>query len=92
MTLESVNYIALFAGALLLMRGSGYRPHPWSYGKGEVRSEPGRKSRTASASRVDKGKSGSESPLFQSGLRAPPASYAAIIAPYGGRTYGGHYD
>jgi hypothetical protein len=27
MTLESINYIAFFAGALLLMSRSGYRPH-----------------------------------------------------------------
>jgi hypothetical protein len=44
MALESINYIALFAGALLLMSRSEYRPRLWSYGKGEARTNSEQKS------------------------------------------------
>lgn len=46
MTLESINYVALFAGALLLMSRFGHRVHRWSLGKNPARSELDEKLRT----------------------------------------------
>ena len=48
MTLDSVNYVAFFAGILLLTIGSGYRAHPWRYSEALARSEPRKERREVS--------------------------------------------
>jgi hypothetical protein len=109
MTLESINYIALFAGALLLISRSGYRPRLWSYGKGEPRTNSEQKSHAkrrtqrpdparvvdapedrAFASRANEDKSSARSPLLQTERGVWPGSYAAVVTPYAGHSYGGH--
>jgi hypothetical protein len=109
MTLESINYIALFAGALLMMSRSGYGPRLWSYGKGEARTNSEQKSHakrrtqrpdparvvdapedTAFASRANED-SDARSPLLQTERMVSLGSYAAVVTPYAGHSYGGHY-
>ena len=104
MALEGVNYIALLAGVLLLSR-SGYRPQLWSHGNNQAERPFEEKCRmtrrdeslsdhvlhwpdeTARKGKVNR-------PRSKRVTAAPtdrPGSYAALVTPYGGRSYGGHY-
>jgi hypothetical protein len=100
MTLKSIDYIALFAGALLWMSRSGYRPHLWS--RFEHRDRSGSESKSGSRAKrmpepeiasVSDAPGGEAAQPADSSLKLSAATYAAILTPYGvgGRYFGGHY-
>jgi hypothetical protein len=98
MTIESIDYIILFAGALLLMSRSGYRPHLWS--RFEYRGRSGSESKSGSRAKripelasVPEAPGGEAAQPADSSLKLSGATYAAILTPYGvgGRYFGGHY-
>ena len=102
MTLGSINYIALFAGAFLLMSRFGYRPHLWRRFENRARSRSGKKSgsraqnscgtRVAPVSEAAAGGGKAAQPA-DAAPKTSAGTYAAILTPYGcgGRYFGGHY-
>ena len=101
MTLESINYIALFAGAFLLMSRSGHRLYLWSRFETRARS----KSEKNSGSRSQNSGGTRVAPVSEAAARGGNATqpadatpktlagtYAAILTPYGcaARYFGGH--
>jgi hypothetical protein len=100
MKLESVNYFALFAGALLLMSRSGYRPRLWCGfeswvrpGSEEKSGSHARRGRKAPVAQVQGPAEGQAAQPAEPGLEPSGGTYAAILTPYGvgGRYFGGHY-
>jgi hypothetical protein len=99
MTIKSIDYIALFAGALLWMSRSGYRPHLWT--RFEHRDRSGSESKSGSRAKrmpepetasVSQGPAGEVAQPADSSLKLSAAIYGATLTPYGagGRYFGGH--
>jgi hypothetical protein len=100
MTLESINYVALFAGALLLGSRSGYRPRLWggfgSWARPRSEEKSGshtRKRCKAPVAQVQGAAEGQAAQPTETGLKPSAGTYVAILTPYGvgGRYFGGHY-
>jgi hypothetical protein len=95
MKLETINYIALFAGAFLLMSRSGYRPHLWSRFEHRARSRSEKKSRSRAENSgetetvlVSEASEGKAARAADGSLKPSAGIYAATLMPYG---CGGHY-
>ena len=104
MTLDSINYVALFAGALLLMSRSGYRPRLWggfgSWARPRSEEKSGshpqrrRKAPVVQDQRAAEGQAAQYAAQpAETGLKPSAGTYVAILTPYGveGRYFGGHY-
>ena len=100
MTLESVNYVALLAGALLLISRSNYRPRVWggfeSWARPRSEEKSGshaQKRREAPVAPVQRTAEGQAAQPAETGLKPSVGTYVAILTPYGvgGRYFGGHY-
>ena len=102
MTLGSINYIALFAGAFLLMSRSGCRTHLWRRLENRARSRSVKNSgsraqnscgtRVAPVSEAAAGGGNATQPADAT-PKTSAGTYAAILTPYGcgARYFGGHY-
>ena len=102
MALESINYIALFAGAFLLVSRSGCRPHLWRRLENRARSRSVKNSgsraqnscgtRVAPVSEAAAGGGNATQPADAT-PKTSAGTYAAILTPYGcgARYVGGHY-
>ena len=100
MTLESINYVALFAGALLLMSRSGYRTRLWggfeSWARPRSEEKSGSHAQRRLKAPVAQDQRAAEDQAAQpaeTGLKPSAGTYVAILTPYGvgGRYFGGHY-
>ena len=91
MTLESINYVALFAGALLLMSRSGYR-RLWG-GSEEKSGSHAQRRRKAPVAQVQGAAEVLAAQPAETGLKPSAGTYVAILTPHGvgGRYFGGHY-
>jgi hypothetical protein len=101
MTLDSINYVALFAGALLLMSRSGYRPRLWGGFESWARPDRSEKKsgshaqrrRKAPVAQVQREAESQAAQPAETGFKPSAGTYVAILTPYGveGRYFGGHY-
>jgi hypothetical protein len=95
MTLESINYIALFAGAFLLMSRSGHRLYLWSRFETRARSKSEKNRGSPASSRCESAVApvsdtagGEAAQAADASPKASAGICAATLTPYG---CGGHY-
>jgi hypothetical protein len=95
MTVKSINYIALFAGAFLLMSRSSHQLYLWSRFETRARSRseknsgiPARSRRETAVAPISDTAGGKAAPATDASTKASAGIYAATLTPYG---CGGHY-